>query len=345
MSRIRNSSFLRSSNLRVVLREILKHQPISKAALAKKLQVGHSTVAQLLKPLIDQKIVVETMLGVSTGGRPPMLLKIDSEAVLGIVVDLSSHRVRIALMNCALETIDVGHVELSEDIYTGLESIVRESKRLLESINRARMLGMCVAISGVMNPETGKISSSLIKGLETVRLADYLKSALEIPVFIENDANLSALGEFMKMDKETSNMFYIHMGEGLGGGLIIDRSIFRGDRGYAGEIGRIVYNTEPFETVGDAYAKMLKKENLSEDDIVRLLSTIVLNVVSTLDVTHFVVGGTGVNITDKILSQVERTVKDNFYGFDIEIRKSTNNPVLTGAMEYLVEKSLTNFHF
>jgi len=346
MSKIRNSSFLKLSNLRVVIREILKHQPVSKAALAKKLQVGHSTVVQLLKPLIDRRIIVETALGISTGGRPPILLRINPEAAYGLVVDLSGHNVKIALMNCALQAVDTVSIELTDDIYVDLESIVQHSKVLMERVNGNRIIGVCVAISGVMNPVTGKISSSLIKGLEAVRLGDYLTTRLELPIFVENDANLSALGEFMKMDKETNNMFYIHMGEGLGGGFIIDRGIFRGDRGYAGEIGKIVYSVEPFRTVGDVYADMLRNQNPTEDEIVKLLFTIVLNVACTLDMVHFVVGGKKINITDRMLSDVESLVKEEFYGFDVEIRKSTDEPdsILTGSMEYLIENSLAHFH-
>lgn len=148
----------------------------------------------------------------------------------------------------------------------------------------------------------------------------------------------------MKMEKETNNMFYIHMGEGLGGGLIIDRDIFRGDGGYSGEIGRIVYDSDTFQTVGDVYSQLIRSGSFNEDDIVKLLSTIVLNVVSVLDVINFVVGGTAFNIDERVLSKVEATVKRYFYGFDVQVRRATNefDAMLVGAMEYLMENVLTN---
>jgi predicted NBD/HSP70 family sugar kinase len=344
VTRIRNVAFLKSSNLRLLLREILKHQPISKAALAKRLHVGHSTVVQLLKPLIDRKIVVESMLGNSTGGRPPKLLSMNPDAAYGIVVDLSGHKIRVALMNCVLSIVTVSNLDVDSDIYSTLESIVNVCNHLKEQANDVRILGLCVAISGVMDPATGKISSSLIEGLGNVRLVDYLREKLSLPIVVENDANLSALGEFMKMEKEVNNMFYIHMGEGLGGGLIIDRSIFRGDRGYAGEIGKILYDPQTFRTVGDVYSHLVRSSSHSEDEIVRLLSTIVLNVVSVLDIVNFVVGGTVFDISEKTLSKVETEVEQHFYGFNVEVRKSKKHPdaMLIGAMEYLMENVLTN---
>lgn len=344
MSRIHNVTFLKSNNLRLLLREILKHQPISKAALAKKLHVGHSTIVQLLKPLLERKILLEARLGDSTGGRPPKLLSINPDAAYGIVIDLSGHRVRIALMNCALNVVSLYHTSLSSDIYSDLARIVSECEKLKEQLNGAKILGVCVAISGVMDPASGRISSSLIKNLENVRLLDFFKSRLNLPITVENDANLSALGEFMKMEKDANSLFYIHMGEGLGGGVILDRTIFRGDRGYAGEIGRIVYDPATFRTVGDVYTELLKCGSYEEDEIVRLLTTIVLNAVSILDVVDFVVGGSALEITERMLYKVEVEVKRSFYGFDVEVRKSTENPdaLLTGAMEYLMEKVLTS---
>jgi len=75
-----------------------------------------------------------------------------------------------------------------------------------------------------------------------------------------------------------------------------------------------------------------------------LLSTIVLNVVSILDVVNFVVGGAAFDINETLLSKVEAEVKRHFYGFDVEVRKSKkdSDAMLTGAMEYLIENVLTN---
>ena len=57
----------------------------------------------------------------------------------------------------------------------------------------------------------------------------------------------------MNIEDEVDNMIYIHLGDGLGGAIVANKNIFHGDRGYAGEIGKMVYCMKPLTTVGDVY--------------------------------------------------------------------------------------------
>ncbi|MEJ5228867.1 MAG: ROK family protein [Pseudothermotoga sp.] len=348
MSRIRNSSYLRKNNLRVVLKEVLKHQPVSKSQVAKKLNVNSSTVSELLKPLINAKIILQSSHGPSSGGRPPILLRINPTAAYIVAVDLSSYSVRVALMNSLLKVQAMKVFTMDQDIYKGLEQLIKEISMSIEGLRDSRVLGICIAVSGVLNPTTGRISSSLIKGLENIRIGEYLQRNFRLPILVENDANLSALGEFMNMEEEIANMFYIHMGDGLGGGMVLEKSLFKGNRGYAGEIGKMVYNTEPLITAGEFYNELLKdyldRGKFNEEKLIRFLATIVQNVLSTIDVYHFVVGGRYALFDESILHEVEKIVRERFYGFEIFIRKSVNNPdaILTGAAEYLMENRIFN---
>ncbi|MGB9820000.1 MAG: ROK family protein [Pseudothermotoga sp.] len=348
MSKIRNSSFLRRNNLRVILREILKHQPVSKSQVAKKLNVNSSTISQLLKPLVDRNIILESSQGPSSGGRPPQLLTINPSAAFSVAVDLSGYSVRIALIDSILRITELQEFNFNHNIYEGLEQIVQKTKQILSTVNGNRILGVCIAVSGVLDPQTGRISSSLIEGLENVRIVEFLHKRLNLPILVENDANLSALGEFMNLEEEIKNMFYIHLGDGLGGGMILDKSIFKGDRGYAGEIGRMIYNCEPFVTVGDVYSQILHeysvKGEIPANRLVNLLFSVVQNVLSVIDICHFVVGGRYAVFDEKYLLEVEKLARERFYGFEVFIRKSVNNPdaILTGAAEYLTENSIFN---
>ncbi len=348
MSKIRNSSYLRKNNLRVILKEILKHQPVSKSQVARKLNVNSSTISQLLKPFVDRKIILESSQGPSSGGRPPQLLTINPSAAFSVAVDLSGYSVRVALIDSTLKISQLQEFNFKHQIYEGLEQLVEKIKEILSILNGNRVLGICIAVSGVLDQHTGRISSSLIEGLENVRIVEFLQKRLNLPVFVENDANLSALGEFMNLEEDIRNMFYVHLGEGLGGGMILDKSIFKGDRGYAGEIGRMIYNCEPFTTVGDIYSQILREYSLKGEIpgkmLVNLLFAVVQNVLSITDICHFVVGGRYAVFDEKYLLEVERLAREKFYGFEVFVAKSVNNPdaILTGAAEYLIENSIFN---
>lgn len=348
VSKIRNSSYLRKNNLRVILKEILKHQPVSKSQVARKLNVNSSTISQLLKPFVDRKIILESSQGPSSGGRPPQLLTINPSAAFSVVVDLSGYLVRIALVDSTLKINKLQEFNLKHKIYEGLEQLIENVKETLSTVNGNRILGVCIAVSGVLDAHTGRVSSSLIEGLENIRIIEFLQKRLNLPILVENDANLSALGEFMNLEEDIRNMFYIHLGDGLGGGMILDKSIFKGDRGYAGEIGRMIYNCEPFTTVGDVYSHILNeyssKKEIPSKMLINLLFNVVQNVLSITDICHFVVGGRYAIFDEKYLLEVEKLARERFYGFEVFIRKSINNPdaILTGAAEYLIENSIFN---
>lgn len=110
----------------------------------------------------------------------------------------------------------------------------------------------------------------------------------------------------------------------------------------------MIYNCEPFTTVGDVYSQILSeystKGEISIKTLVSLLFSIVQNVLSITDICHFVVGGRYAIFDEKYLLEVERLARERFYGFEVFIRKSLNNPdaILTGAAEYLIENSIFN---
>ena len=75
-----------------------------------------------------------------------------------------------------------------------------------------------------------------------INLKQELQSQSNVPVFLENDANVAALGEALAGDSQYSNLLFLTLGTGLGTGIIIDNRIYRGSQGYAAEGGHIVVN-------------------------------------------------------------------------------------------------------
>lgn len=345
--KIRNASHLRTNNIRVMLKEFLKHQPISRSELARKLRVSPSTISQILKPFMERRIIVETMPGTSTGGRPPLLLSMNPESVYVLAIDLSSYQSRIALVNPVLEIVLSEQIELDHNIIPGLEKISNVILKLFEKIkiDETSLLGVCIGISGVLDPKTGRLSSGLIKDIENVRLAEFFKKRIPFHknIYIENDANLAALGEFMNIEDEVDNMIYIHLGDGLGGAIVANKNIFHGDRGYAGEIGKMVYCMKPLTTVGDVYENI--RCNMNQESLVEfenLLFCLIQDIISLTDISQVIIGGNTDPLTDEMIMRLEKRVREFLYGFDVCIRKSKShrNSLLTGAAQYLLEREI-----
>jgi glucokinase len=107
--------------------------------------------------------------------------------------------------------------------------------------------GVCSAAPGALNPEDGIVRlAPNIEGWEDIPFAKLLSDQLSgTPVFIENDANLGALGELtLGAAQGVKNMVGIFVGTGIGGGIVLDGKIWRGSHMTAGEIGHVVVLAE-----------------------------------------------------------------------------------------------------
>jgi len=133
----------------------------------------------------------------------------------------------------------------------GPDSVISQIKKGIKQIqskHKIKFEGMGIGAPGVINIEKGTVEyPPNFKGWKVVKLGDIIHSEFKIPTFLENDANAAAIGELIfGAGKKYNSFVMITLGTGVGGGVIIDKKIYRGDFGAAGEIGHmsIDYNGE-----------------------------------------------------------------------------------------------------
>lgn len=108
-------------------------------------------------------------------------------------------------------------------------------------VNTENLLGIGVGVPGITRQKNGSVSFSPSTGWRDRPVQKELESIFGLPVIVENDVNLMALGELRQgAGKGISNMVYIHVGTGIGAGIIIDGRLYRGAADAAGEIGYFV---------------------------------------------------------------------------------------------------------
>lgn len=136
---------------------------------------------------------------------------------------------------------------------TGVDAVVeRIAKTVRDAVREAGigfsdLGGVCSAAPGALNPEDGVVRfAPNIEGWEDIPFARLLSEQLSgVPVFIENDGNLGALGELTHgAAQDVRNMVGIFVGTGIGGGIVLDGQIWRGSHMTAGEIGHVVVLAE-----------------------------------------------------------------------------------------------------
>ena len=126
-------------------------------------------------------------------------------------------------------------------------------------------------------------------------------------------------------------MIYIHLGDGLGGAIVANKNIFHGDRGYAGEIGKMVYCMKPLTTVGDVYENI--RCNMNQESLVEfenLLFCLIQDIISLTDISQVIIGGNTDPLTDEMIMRLEKRVREFLY----------RNSLLTGAAQYLLEREI-----
>jgi glucokinase len=136
---------------------------------------------------------------------------------------------------------------LEADIGKGATSIRQQIEGALEQIRHDRSVSAIgVGFGGPVNHITGKVSlSHQVAGWETFDLRQWLKELTGAPVFIDNDANVAALAEAIHgAGKPFNIVFYMTIGSGIGGGLVLNKKIYHGTFPGEAEIGHLRLNKE-----------------------------------------------------------------------------------------------------
>ncbi len=240
---IQNTKALKKHNQFTVLNEIIENQPVSRSEICKNLDVSHATISYLVKELIEQGLIVETEYSQSTGGRPPMLLEFKGENKYIVTLQIEMTKISYGVFNLNLELMDRDEVQVEGysiekilDILTNkLEGLFAQN-----SIKKESVIGIGLSIPGIYKEKEDLIIDSTSSFWEGINLKHELVKRFNLPVYIENDANLAAYYEYCYGVAEGySNLVYMYLGEGIGGGIIIDDKLYTGSHGNGGEIGHL----------------------------------------------------------------------------------------------------------
>lgn len=133
-----------------------------------------------------------------------------------------------------------------------------------------------LALPGLIDRKAGRVAHSTLISLENgVGLAEALKAETGVSVVLENDANAAAVAEHLVgAGRGATNLFYVTLGEGVGGALIVNGEIFRGDAGFAGEFGNVAINSEGMrlEEIASAASIVRRTRNRIHQDSTSSLS-------------------------------------------------------------------------
>lgn len=256
----RSLNFLRTAsaglqykiNISIIFNYIRENGPISRIKISNDLKISPSAVSRVIDKLIKDGYVVEAYKLKTNSGKRPTLLKINQDKGYVIGIDLAKEKFKLALANFNGEIFEKYRGFKISNNKNIVEKIINEIKEILgryhqyEKMRWGSLKAICVGVPAVIDIDNGKIISAPLYGnWKDLNLKEILESEFNIPVYIENDVNLSALGEkHYREGKNFKDFIFIEISNGIGAGIIIDNHLFRGSLGSAGEIGFTIINIE-----------------------------------------------------------------------------------------------------
>lgn len=161
-------------------------------------------------------------------------------------VDLGGTTIKVGLVDEKGKI--VKKVSSDSNSSKGPEAVIKQIKKGIEEVvkgNREKILGIGIGAPGAVKLKKGTVENPPnFPGWGKVHLGNILQKEFDCDVYVENDASAAAIGELIYgAGKYYKNFIMITLGTGVGGGIIIDKKIYRGDTGIAGELGHITIDS------------------------------------------------------------------------------------------------------
>jgi glucokinase len=236
---------LRDMNSRRILQLLRQHNPCSCSDLARFSGLSVPTVVSSVARMQQLGIVKHMGKGWSSGGRRPDMLSFNESYGYIAGIEIGEGIIRVGIADLSGRLLGESTAELGErtwpvpviDKIATLLSTLRESLK----IPARRLLSAGVSVPGVTNVDGGVVVSvTAMQAWENVPLQRLLEEKLGVPVKVENDVNVAALGEHSYGIAQGENNFvFLHIGRGFGAGLFINGKLHHGPDWTAGEVGNL----------------------------------------------------------------------------------------------------------
>ncbi len=345
-----NHSKIKETNRKKIISLLLEKNEITKLDISRMLDISITTVSTNITELKNEGIVEDVRSLESTGGRKAIAIKLNENCRFSIGLALTPNHIKISLVNLKKEIVENIRIRHENN---GIEKLIEIIKGNIDLIikkydlNSEKLLGVGFSLPGTVDFKEGIIKYSYLLGVKEFNLKEKFEY-LNVPIYVDNEANLSAYYEFLSRKDVLKNLLYISITDGLGLGIIINGKIYRGDNNSSGEFGhtKVSINGKKCKCGAkgclEAYTSMnslidsyneLSMENISDieefeelymksdmttkkvlDKYLKILSIGISNLIMLLDPNTIVIGG-DINslLNDKIEILKKNIYKDNLF--------------------------------
>jgi predicted NBD/HSP70 family sugar kinase len=241
---------LREGNRKRVIDALRERGHASRAELARITDLSRSTISTIVGDLVEAGLVSErdgvAADGEPGAGRPPVLVSLNDSAGVAVGIDFGHRHLRVAVSDLSHTVLAETWREMNVDHSAahGLDAAADFVDQVLDEagVERSRVIGVGMGLPAPIDRSTGTVQgNSILPGWVGLDAAAEASRRLGMPVEVENDANLGALAELVwGAAVGRSEVAYLKIATGIGGGLLSKGKLQHGINGTAGEIGHTV---------------------------------------------------------------------------------------------------------
>lgn len=217
--------------------QISRSKVVSQTGFSRTLATKHINIA------LRAGLLNEGEPGISTGGRVPRLLDFNPSAGTFLIAQLGASRLSVAISDLSGKISEIQ--EFNTEISLGPDAVLAQVEEAFDVIilkcKINNVWGIGIGLPGPVEFATGiPMSPPIMPGWDRYQVRKRLVDKYDVPVWVDNDVNLMALGEHAKLPNEkSSELIYIKIGSGVGAGILTHGKLHRGAQGCAGDIGHI----------------------------------------------------------------------------------------------------------
>ncbi len=233
-----NKISLKDSILRLIWRE----NQISRAEISRQLNLSRSTVTEIVKELLPTGLIVEAGNGESSGGRKPIVLQFQDNAKIIFGIDIGATHVSVAITNLRGELLFWKEEKFTvrEDPEGTFDIIEKLCDDYLstQKYGYDKLLSIGVSLPSPIDPVNPEyLAETILPAWGGKSGVTRLREKYNVPVYLDNDANVGALSEhWFGAGKDVNDLIYIKISNGIGAGYILGGKLYRGSQGIAGEM-------------------------------------------------------------------------------------------------------------
>lgn len=237
-----DAAYIKKINRSLILEKIIEKGMISRADISKATALTRATVSAQVADLLDEELIIETRLEHNTVGRKPIMLSLNAHAGYALGIDVDYGQISFTISDLLGKPICEKTIECNRLDYESILNLLIEQINLFKEEfddNRYGITGVVIAVHGLVGKDE-KVHFVPRFQWGSVNLKEDLEKACNVSIYVENNANMSAFAERVFYHHETNSLLCATIYTGIGLGMIMDNEFFRGNDGFAGEIGHMI---------------------------------------------------------------------------------------------------------